>query len=644
MITPMARVEIVCLSSIRSALVELLQTAGLLHLEDVPLAVDEAPSFLRPIQLESDQHEGMVQLEQLQRGLNEVIPLLTRTPSPEEYAGAVQEFQEIAEAEWPSRLPSLADGLRELTREKAAIQDRLAVLENYRKILENIAPAVGGDTKLGKGSRALVLTGDVKKAVDRLQDRFSEDIGPECRFHTQQTSRRNVVGLVTFPEAKDDHITRILSQEGVTTVDIRDEEYVDASVAEVIARIDTTMANQRAALGKIEGNLAKNSVEVGGQLMGLKAVVSDSLAQLQAQMRFAESEMVTVITGWTPANRFAELQRTVDRAFPGEVEVNRVGFDEMPPTEVPTQLQNPTVFRPFEVILKLFQPPTYGTVDPTIMVAISFILFYGFIVGDVVYGIAIMLFALWLGRKWGHIEAVFAARTIGIYMGISTIIWGVIYGEYCGEAVVAYVEQKTGIHAYLFHRGHETTQLLKIALYVGIVHVLLALVLGIRENYRHGHTKHAVERLGMLLGLVALIVVCFGYFDFLFFGHAFFTYFSAVSFGVGAIMIFWAAGPMMGAVGILEIMSLGGNIMSYARLMALGVAAIAIAGIANQLPTMMGPWLGIPMAILVHLANIGISIASPTIHSLRLNFVEFLPKFYAPEGKGFNPFKKETQT
>ena len=70
---------------------------------------------------------------------------------------------------------------------------------------------------------------------------------------------------------------------------------------------------------------------------------------------------------------------------------------------------------------------------------------------------------------------------------------------------------------------------------------------------------------------------------------------------------------------------------------------IALADIANMLPGMLGYLIGIPTALAVHLLNIGIGIASPTIHSLRLNFVEFLPKFYTPEGKGFSPFRKETQ-
>ena len=108
--------------------------------------------------------------------------------------------------------------------------------------------------------------------------------------------------------------------------------------------------------------------------------------------------------------------------------------------------------------------------------------------------------------------------------------------------------------------------------------------------------------------------------------------------------MFATMGPMMGAIGVLEFLSLGGNVISYARLMALGLAAVSIALQANTLPDVLGPVIGIPLAILVHIINIGISIASPTIHAMRLNVVEFLPKFFSPAGKGYAPFKKETQS
>ncbi|MFP6597611.1 MAG: V-type ATP synthase subunit I, partial [Candidatus Hydrogenedentota bacterium] len=183
-------------------------------------------------------------------------------------------------------------------------------------------------------------------------------------------------------------------------------------------------------------------------------------------------------------------------------------------------------------------------------------------------------------------------------------------------------------------------QLLIWAIYIGIFHVLLGLVLGIKESFRHGHKMHGLEKLGMFLGLIALLIQSFANFDVAPFNSSIFTVLSVIFFAVGVVLIFYTM-KFMGFIGLIEIMSLGGNIISYARLMALGVASYVIADIANTLPGMMGYWIGIPMAIVVHTGNIALGIASPTIHSLRLNFVEFLPKFYSPEGKGFTPFKKE---
>ena len=85
-----------------------------------------------------------------------------------------------------------------------------------------------------------------------------------------------------------------------------------------------------------------------------------------------------------------------------------------------------------------------------------------------------------------------------------------------------------------------------------------------------------------------------------------------------------------------------GNVLSYARLMALGIASVVIADIANQMVSDMGYLIGVPVAILVHAFNIALGMASPTIHSLRLNYVEFLPKFFSPEGRRYEPFRKET--
>lgn len=313
----------------------------------------------------------------------------------------------------------------------------------------------------------------------------------------------------------------------------------------------------------------------------------------------------------------------------------------------PTLLKNPSFFKPFEIVLSLFKPPTYGTIDPTVMIGVAFILFYGFILGDVGYGIIIVLLSRLLNAKMGHRhEGVKSAATIGTYMGVSGAIFGAIYGEYFGNFMEKFVfPELLGIeefHLYLFHRAHDYNTLLILALMFGVIHVPLGLILGIRESLKHHHTDHAIEKLGMLMGLAALGIFVCNYFGVPPFSLQPFVYAGAAIFAVGVILIFKAMG-VMGLLGLLEIMSLGGNVLSYARLMALGVAGIALADIANMLPGMMGYAIGIPAACGVHAFNIALSIASPTIHSLRLNVVEFLPKFYNPQGKAFNPFRKETQ-
>jgi V/A-type H+-transporting ATPase subunit I len=633
------------MSGIRNELVAHLQERGLLHLEEVSLEIEEAPEFLSRVVLEGEDGVRLAQYEEAVRTLIEMSPLLTIEPNSFDVQSASERIAQLSEAELLEKVKEWAGLVRETTRKRVEAQDQLDVLQNYQTILEQISPALGPDTKLGKGTRALVLTGDVAKVAARIEERLEEEIG-SCTFHKNQTTRKHLVGLISFPEDQDDQVGRILSQEGVNPVDMSDDAYSNATVNEVLDRVKKTIADRNSELGSLEGEINTLSSQIGAEVAASRSVTQNNLAQLKAQGGFAQSEMLTVVHGWVPRDQFAALERAVETDFPGQVEVNELSHDDVSHGAVPTLLKNHPIFKPFEVVLSLFRPPTYGTIDPTWMVAVSFILFYGFILGDAVYGVAIIFLAQYLRRKLGHIEAVDSAATIGVYMGISSIVFGVLYGEYLGNFVELWLFPEVlgmEFHLYLFHRAHETTQLLVIAIYMGLFHIFTGMILGIKEDFSHHHTEHALEKLGMTLGLLAIVVQAFAYFDRVLISDGFVTIFSAGCGIVGVVLIFYAM-KMMGLIGVLEIMSLGGNVLSYGRLMALGIASIALADIANMLPEMMGMFFGIIGAFMVHVLNLGIGIASPTIHSLRLNFVEFLPKFYSPEGKGFDPFKKETQS
>lgn len=642
MIAPMSRLELVCMSEVRPALVDFLQRQGLVHLEDVPVEHEteegvERSAMVDRMTLDGDELQKQTRYEDLDRTLQEVLPLLSQQPSNEEVRRATSNVASWSDEELGTKISDWAIRLRDITRERVKVQDSVTVLTNYQAILEQVAPALSKDVKLGRGSRALVLNGNVDPVIENLDRRFREEFGSAVSFHYNRTSKRSIVGLVTFPEERGDEVSRILSQEGVAPVDIRDESLENATVQEVIGRVRTTLQKHHARLGELNKELSDLSREIGPSLAAAKPVVSDRVSGYRVQRLFARTEMLTVLHGWIPKDQLGELRHQANEKFPGRVTINELDYHDVPHEKIPTQLRNPKLFQPFELVLKLFPPPTYGSIDPTILVGLSFTLFYGFIVGDVLYGLAIIAFALWLGNKFKHIPQMSDVKKIGIYMGVSSMFFGVLFGEYGGEW--------TGIPYIWMHRTPaHPNELLLWALYFGIVHMLLSLCLAVYENWRHHHMHHALEKLGSLFGLLTLIIVAFAYFGVAPFNTTAVMGLAVVLFVSGAILMFWTMGPMMGAIGVLEFLSLGGNVMSYARLMALGVAAVAIAGIANTLPATFGPVIGIPAAIAVHIINIAISIASPMIHSMRLNVVEFLPKFFNPAGKGYAPFKKETQS
>lgn len=642
MIAPMSRLEVVFLSEIRPELVEFLQNQGLVHIEDVPLEEEtedgvQQSALLERMALDENEIETQSRYEDLERTLQEVLPLLSEAPSREAVERAVPTVAQWPDDELDAKIRAWAERLREVTREKIKLQDTVTVLTNYQSILEQVAPALDKDVKLGKGSRAVVLQGNVDPVIENLQQRFREELGGAAAFHYNRTSKRSVVGLVTFPEERGDEVSRILSQEGVAPVEIKDDSIGEATLQEVIGRVRTTLQQHHARLGELNVELADLSREAGPALHAARPVVNDRLSGYRVQRSFGRTEMLTVLHGWIPKDQLGDLRHSVNEKFPGKVTISELDLHDVPHERIPTQLRNPSFFQPFELVLKLFNPPTYGSIDPTVLVGVSFTLFYGFIVGDVLYGAAIVAFAMWLGSKFKHIPAMADVKKIGIYMGVSSMVFGVLFGEYGGEW--------TGIPYIWMHRtpAHPTGLLLW-ALYFGMAHMVLSLGLGVYENWRHRHMDHALEKLGALLGMLTLIIVAFAFFEVSPFNTTAFGVIAAVLFVTGAVLMFVTMGPMMGAIGVLEFLSLGGNVISYARLMALGVAAVAIAGLANQLPEVLGPVLGIPAAIAVHIINIGISIASPTIHAMRLNVVEFLPKFFNPAGKGYAPFKKETQS
>lgn len=637
MIARMERVEIVCLRADLPGVIAYVQDEGVLHVEEVPLVVENAPDFLRRVHLTDQQRDDLNFLEDIERLLREVMPLISEEPNREAVAATAKTIAAGGFADWARKAKQWSRELKSLTRRKVNVRDNIEILENYRHILKTLEPVLlEKKVTMGAGARAMVLDGAAAaKTIDRLKSRFTKELGPQSVFVWEKSGRKSIVAFVTYPESMERAAGQILHEEGVAPVDAPDKDLRGAPVDELIRRVNDNIAGQEKNLEQIEAELAQFGREHVDNLSAISLTVNDRLAQIRVVNQFAQSQMVGVLEGWIPSDDVPAFTDKLTKKFGGNVAVTALGAEKLDPRRIPTLLKNAKFFKPFEVLLSIFRPPTYGAYDPTVLVAIAFILFYGFILGDVVYGIAVIAFARFLGKKWGHIEPVRNASIVGRYMGISAIVFGVLFGEYAGDLG----EHLLHLKPIWFHRAKDTNFLLQLAILFGAIHIPMGLILGIWENFRHHHTKHAIEKLGMLLGLTAAGILIMGVLKI--------DPFTATPIKATGVVILLAGLALlvksmggMAAVGALEILSLIGNVLSYARLMALGIAGVAIAEIANQ-ALQLTPWLGVPLALFIHLFNIAIGMFSPTIHSLRLNYVEFFSKFYTPEGKSYKPFRKE---
>lgn len=642
MIAKMDRVEIVFLRSEFPELVPFIQAQGVMHLEDVPLAVENHPGYLHAVSLPEDQEAELAQLQQVDALLKESLPLMSVTPSHSVVAEAGPRVEGWSDA-FRLRAATLHHRrLRSFARRALNIQDNLELIKSYGSILQRIQPLLEQrHAVLGETARAMVLDGYSEEGLNDLAKRFVREIGPECDLVHQPLEKKAVVAVVTYGANKNESVSALLEDEGIIALDPPAGESFGTTVIEVMKKTGARMQALQEDLEQVKEELTIYSQRHGDELTALAQVVSTRLGQLNVYDQFAQSDMIGVIHGWVPSESFAALNAGIKAEFGDRVAVEQLSMSEVPMQSVPTLRENHPLVKPFELMMGLMKPPTYGHFDPTVLVAVSFSLFYGFILGDMGYAMVVLALAFLLRKKMGHNPMARSAAGIMTWMGISTFIFGAIYLEFFGDTLEHFFPSLP----ILFHRGHETTTLLAIAILFGVVHVVLALVLGIRESYAHNHNKHGDEKLGMLLGLVAIAVA-------LMVGGGFFPLAASLGYVLAGFIfiaalfyLFKGMGPMA-PMGVMELVGLSANILSYARLMALGMAGLAFAEIANSMTRgsesiLMAATVGILGAALVHSFNIGLGVFSPTIHSLRLNIVEFLPKFYEPAGKSYEPFRKE---
>ena len=402
---------------------------------------------------------------------------------------------------------------------------------------------------------------------------------------------------------------------------------------------------------KIISELRVYAKEQLDDLFALREEIQIEKVKKEVQKNFAKTNSTYIIKGWVLEKNVDSLQESIVDVSKDHVSIS-FKTPSTNPDYPPVYLDTPGWAKAFRTFLDLFATPKYNEIDPMVFMGIFFVLFFGIMLGDAGYGLCLLILSIFGYIKFSkYSETIKNWSFMGIWLAITTIVVGVLTNSFFGDLIQRFIFQNPDQQLYnltLFGVEFPVNSLrnpliiLTIALLFGLIHLNVGIILAIYQTYKHKNFKELITKHlswvplqvggGMLIGSYLMHLWDLGNLEF---------YLSLILVVIGLILRLIDAGPL----GLFDITGYIGDWLSYARLLALGLAttgmALAFNIVAEIIPDMI-PLVGIiftPIILIIaHTVNLGLQTLGAGVHSLRLQYVEFFNRFYEGGGKKFEPF------
>ncbi|MDD3298735.1 MAG: V-type ATP synthase subunit I, partial [Firmicutes bacterium] len=487
--------------------------------------------------------------------------------------------------------------------------------------------------ELKSTEKVAIFTGSLPVGVVESVKVLLRDKAPESALEVISTDRELACVLLVYRKSLEQEVSEILKENSWSKIDLPQVEGTPAGVIE-------QAAEKQKEFERIRQEIADRAVELSAQRPDLE-VVYDYYNLMSGRMgverTVGNTRETFYMEGWVAKPDIEKVKKTLLKRIPEAYITFNDPDDE---DDAPVVLKNPAFVEPFEMITDLYSPPGRKDFDPNTLVSIFYFIFFGMMISDAGYGIVLTLLGLWALKTLkpkGMLKKLMGLITLG---GISTVFWGAMFGGWFGDLFNA--------RPLWMNPLEDPMSLLVFSFALGIIQIFVGLGAAAYKNIKSGNVLDAVFDQGLwavlLVGLIMFAFPTLG-------GVAKVL---AIAGAVGLILTQGRSKPnILGKLssGILSLYDVTGylsDVLSYSRILALGLATGVIAMVVNTMAKMLGfniiGYVLMAVALVVgHVFNIAINALGAYVHSSRLQYVEFFGKFYEGGGRTFNPFVVKTK-
>ena len=540
-------------------------------------------------------------------------------------------------------------------------EDTLAQVESKTSVIEGKLSALDAETselqsnkslanRLSNFDMDLALLKDSKytsTTVGRINAESASEIKNELSKLTDELEvftvpmddkEGEIITVVTLKEFSDD-VYSTLRKYDFEKIDIGD---VEGTPQHIISSADSRLLTIESERASVKKELRAVAEQWDDEILALKEQLENEKEKNEILSSFVQTKDAYIFEGWVPEKDVEKVEQLVEKSSDGHCAFETIEVEGTDDENVPVLQQNGWYSRPFEYLVDMYSPVRYNAMDPTIFVAITFPFFFGFCLTDAVYGLVVSAIGVVLLRGLGKVKkSMESFGWILIWSGLWAVILGLLTNGFIGD----FPERIAGfrlptVFAPVEAFVHPDTILI-IAIAVGLIYTNIGFILGAINNLRYGNKKEAIgSQICWFVFEAGLILLALGFMM---------PAIGMIGMVLGGVLILATIGMLVwanGAYGVMDIFGYMGDVLSYARLLALCLATGGIAMTVNILAEMLNnmiPFAGIVLAIFVfifgHIANFAFQVLGAFINALRLNYVEFFSQFFM-EGKGkFEAFK-----